>query len=123
MHQTSCPNHPKSNGFAECMVGVAKKLMDKAGKERKPWISGLFEIQNHTPGMEHHITFTDDDTAQAQAEKPPTIAQCTWSTRNAPNMPGAHQARKQARESIRSYSQAHQFGRNTFKMHSGNLQW
>ena len=42
-HQTSNPNHPRSNGFAECMVGVAKKLMDKAGKERKPWISGLLE--------------------------------------------------------------------------------
>ena len=27
------------------MVGVAKKLMDKAGKERKPWISGLFDYR------------------------------------------------------------------------------
>ena len=25
------------------MVGVAKKLMDKAGTEGKPWISGLYE--------------------------------------------------------------------------------
>ena len=25
------------------MVGVAKKLMDKAGSEGKPWISGLYE--------------------------------------------------------------------------------
>ena len=41
-HQTRCPNHPRSNGFVERMVGVAKKLMDKAGKEGKPWISGLF---------------------------------------------------------------------------------
>ena len=41
-HQTSSPNHPRSNGFVERMVGVAKKLMDKAGKEGKPWISGLF---------------------------------------------------------------------------------
>ena len=31
-HQTSSPNHPRSNGFVERMVGVAKKLMDKAGK-------------------------------------------------------------------------------------------
>ena len=37
-HQTSSPNHPRSNGFIERMVGVAKKLMDKAGKEGKPWI-------------------------------------------------------------------------------------
>ena len=42
-HQTSSPNHPRSNGFVERMVRVAKKLMDKAGKEGKPWISGLFD--------------------------------------------------------------------------------
>ena len=42
-HQTSSPNHPRSNGFVERMVGVAKTLMDKAGKEGKPWISGLFD--------------------------------------------------------------------------------
>ena len=42
-HQTSSPNHPRSNGFIERMIGVAKKLMDKAGKEGKPWISGLFD--------------------------------------------------------------------------------
>ena len=45
LHQTNSPNHPRSNGFTECMVGVAKKLMDKAGSERKPWISGLFEYR------------------------------------------------------------------------------
>ena len=44
-HQTSSPNHPRSNGFVERMVGVAKKLMDKAGKEGKPWISGLFDYR------------------------------------------------------------------------------
>ena len=44
-HQSSSPNHPKSNGFVERMVGVAKKLMDKAGKEGKPWISGLFDYR------------------------------------------------------------------------------
>ena len=27
------------------MVGVAKKLMDKAGKEGKPWILGLFDYR------------------------------------------------------------------------------
>ena len=30
---TSSPHHPRSNGFIKKMVGVAKKLMDKAGKE------------------------------------------------------------------------------------------
>ena len=42
-HLTSSPNHPRSIGFVERMVGVAKKLMDKAGKEGKLWISGLFD--------------------------------------------------------------------------------
>ena len=44
-HQTNSPNHPRSNGFVERMVGVAKKLMDKAGKEGKSWISGLFDYR------------------------------------------------------------------------------
>ena len=43
--QTSSPHHPRSNGFVERMVGVAKKLMDKAGSEGKPWISGLYEYR------------------------------------------------------------------------------
>ena len=44
-HQTSSPNHPRSNGFVERMVRVAKKLMDKAGKEEKLWISGLYDYR------------------------------------------------------------------------------
>ena len=44
-HQSSSPNHPRSNGLVERMVGVAKKLMDKAAKEGKPWISGLFDYR------------------------------------------------------------------------------
>ena len=44
-HRTSSPHHPRSNGFVERMVGVAKKLMDKAGSEGKPWISGLYEYR------------------------------------------------------------------------------
>ena len=44
-HHTSSPHHPRSNGFIERMAGVAKKLMDKAGKEGKPWISGLYEYR------------------------------------------------------------------------------
>ena len=44
-HQTSSPNHPRSNGFVERMVDVAKNLMDKSGKEGKPWISGLFDYR------------------------------------------------------------------------------
>ena len=53
--QTSSPNHSRSNGFVERMVGVAKKLMDKAGKEGKPWISGLFDYRV-TPVRQYCIT-------------------------------------------------------------------
>ena len=45
IHRTSSPHHPRSNGFIERMVGVAKKLMDKAGSEGKLWISGLYEYR------------------------------------------------------------------------------
>ena len=38
----SITHQTRSNGFVERIIGVAKKLMDKAGKEGKPWISGLF---------------------------------------------------------------------------------
>ena len=44
-HHTSSSHHPRSNEFIERMVRVAKKLMDKAGKEGKPWISGLYEYR------------------------------------------------------------------------------
>ena len=44
-HHTSSSHHPRYNGFVERMVGVAKKLMDKAGSKGKPWISGLYEYR------------------------------------------------------------------------------
>ena len=44
-HHISSPHHPRSNGFVERMVEVAKKLMDKAGSEGKLWISGLYEYR------------------------------------------------------------------------------
>ena len=44
-HHTSSPHHPRSNGFVERTVRVAKKLMDNAGREGKLWISGLYEYR------------------------------------------------------------------------------
>ena len=40
-HITSSPHYPQSNGFAEALVGITKKLMEKSVKEGKPWNYGL----------------------------------------------------------------------------------
>ena len=95
-HQTSNPDHPISNGFIERMVGVAKKLMDKAGKERKQWISGLFDYRV-TPQSGSIALPLQLTTQRTSMEQSTSIAQCTWCPRNESNSPGAHQkAREQA---------------------------
>ena len=73
-HQTSSPNHPRSNGFVERMVRVAKKLMDKAGKEGKPWISGLFD---------YRVTPQSDSTASPLQ----LLTQCTPREKKLPQLP------------------------------------
>ena len=44
-HITSSPHYPQSNGFAEALVGIAKKLMDKSLKEGKPWNFSLLQYR------------------------------------------------------------------------------
>ena len=73
-HQTSSPNHPRSNGFVERMVRVAKKLMDKAGKEGKPWISGLFD---------YRVTPQSGSIASPLQ----LLTQCTPKEKNLPQLP------------------------------------
>ena len=80
-HQTSSPNHPRSNGFVERMVGVAKKLMDKAGKEGKPWISGLFD---------YRVTPQSGSIASPLQ----LLTQCTPREKNLPQLPSTLDAQE-----------------------------
>ena len=75
-HQTSSPNHPRSNGFVERMVGAAMKLMGKAGKEGKPWISGLFDCRV-TPQSGSIVSPL------------PLMTQCTPKEKSLPQLPSA----------------------------------
>ena len=44
-HITSSPHYPQSNGFAEALVGISKKLMEKSVKDGKPWNYGLLKYR------------------------------------------------------------------------------
>ena len=44
-HITSSPHFPPSNGFAEAVVKIAKKLMDHSTLQEKPWNFGLMEYR------------------------------------------------------------------------------
>ena len=44
-HITSSPHYPQSNGFAEALMGITKKLMEKSVKEGKPWNYGLMHYR------------------------------------------------------------------------------
>ena len=124
-HQTSSPNHPRSNGFVERMVGVAMKLMDKAEKEGKPWISGLFDYRV-TPEL-------------GSMESPlQLMTQCTPREKSLPQFPSAlgapemHQTHQELikrqgsnskpERKYKNYSQVHHFGCNIGKILHGNQQ-
>ena len=121
-HQTNSPNHPRSNGFVERMVGVAKKLMDKAGKEGKLWISGLLFDYRVTPQ------------SGSIASPLQLMTQCTPREKNLPSYPVhlvPQKCTKLTRSSSRgkgislkeitqNYSQVHQFEHSIGRMLHGN---
>ena len=113
-HQTSSPNYPRSYGFVERMVEVAKKLMDKGGKDGKPWILGLFD---------YRVTPQSGSIASPLQ----LMTQCTPREKNLPQLPSAlgspeMELIKSLKGSTMNYSQVHQFGCNTSKMLHVNQQ-
>ena len=121
-HQTSSPNHPRSNGFVERMVGVAKTLMVKSGKEGKLWISGLFDYRVAPQSGSIALPLQ-------------LMTQCTPREKKYPNCPVhlVHQkCTKPTRGSLKgneisltgstkNCSQVHQFGCNIGKMLHGTI--
>ena len=117
-HQTSSPNHLRSNGFVERMVRVAKKLMDKAGKG-KPWISGLFDYRV-TPVRQHCITTAITDTAHTQGKELTSLS----SALGAPEMHQTHQEpiKRQGNKPERNYIELAQ-GTPVWIQHRQNATW
>ena len=110
-HQTSSPHHPRSNGFVERMVGVAKKLMDKAGSEGKPWISGLYE---------YRVTPQSGSIASPLQ----LITQCTPREKDLPQLPstlGAQEMYETCQELIRR--QPNRPERNYIELTPGMAVW
>ena len=110
-HQTSSPHHPRSNGFVERMVGVAKKLMDKAGSEGKPWISGLYE---------YRVTPQSGSIASPLQ----LITQCTPREKDLPQLPstlGAHEMYETHQELFRR--QPNKPERNYIELTPGMAVW
>ena len=120
-HHTSSPHHPRSNGFVERMGAVAKKLMDKAGSEGKPWISGLYD---------YRVTPQSGSIASPLQ----LITQCTPREKDLPQLPstlGAQEMYETHQELIRkqqnkpekttlSLLQVWLFGYNIDRIHLGN---
>ena len=119
-HQTSSPNHPRSDGFIERMVGVAKKLMDKAGKEGKPWISSLFDyrVTPHSGSIASPLQL---------------MTQCTPREKNLPQLPSAlsapemHQThqqliKRQGNKPVRDYQEVLP-GTPVWVQHRQNATW
>ena len=93
------------------MVGVAKKLMDKAGSEGKPWISGLYD---------YRVTPQSGSIASPLQ----LITQCTPREKDLPQLPstlGAHEMYETCQELIRR--QQHKPEKNYIELTPGTAVW
>ena len=93
------------------MVGVAKKLMDKAGSEGKPWISGLYE---------YRVTLQSGSIASPLQ----LITQCTPREKDLPQLPstlGAQEMYETHQELIRK--QQNKLEKNYIELTPGMAVW
>ena len=93
------------------MVGVAKKLMDKAGSEGKPWISGLYD---------YRVTPQSGSIASPLQ----LITQCTPREKDIPQLPnilGAQEMYETHQELIRR--QQHKLEKNYIELTPGMAVW
>ena len=64
-HVTSSPHHPQSNGFAEALVGITKKLMKKICERGKTMDLWSFTIQDYSNFINSPISIRDVDRKKA----------------------------------------------------------
>ena len=83
-HIMSSPHHPQGNGFAEALVGILKKLMEKSIKDRKPWNYGLLQyrvtpIAGNLPSPLEALTARKPRTSLPQT--PPSVGKTVETSR------------------------------------------
>ena len=75
--------------------------MDKAEKEGKLWISGLYDYRSYTTVRQYCITIATTDTVHTKGEKPAPTSKHSRHPRNVPNLTGTHEeSREQTRKEL-----------------------